>query len=316
MKFVKINFPYERSRCNRKYFFVLILFLVLITVKSRSQDLLFTDNPLITDAFRSTVLINAQTTYIPAKEGWEFHIRHRFGAIKPDNSMIKNFLGTDLVANIQFSFVFPLGDKMFIGAGREKFGKTYNLEIKRLLFIQTIDNKIPFSVAVYANAACISDDFAPVPNNAYFGDGVTEFSYTFRHRLSYNSQILFSRKFGKNLSVEINPIFIYRNLVPPGRDNHTLNLTSALGYRISKNSSILAEYSYRFNNKPANGYFPISIAMEFGTVGHAFQIVVSSARDLQEQQIYSSETTDYHKGEFLLGFNIKRTFWYKKKKTK
>jgi hypothetical protein len=294
--------------------YICIISLLLISFDSSSQDLLFTDDPKVNDAFRSTTVVNAQTTQIPPKEGWQFHIRHRFGAVKMDNSMIKNFLGADLVANIQFSGVFPVSDKMFIGVGRTKFGKNYNIEVKRLILSQTTDNKMPVSIAVYADVSCMSDAFPPVPKNSYFGDGVTAFEYTFRHRLTYNSQLLISRKFGELLSVELNPVFIYRNLVAPGKDNHTFNLTTAFSIRTSKNSSILAEYAYRFNNEPINGNYPLSLGMEFGTVGHTFQIVISSARDLQEQAIYSSETTDYQKGELLFGFNIKRTFWYKKKK--
>ncbi|HRH66736.1 MAG TPA: DUF5777 family beta-barrel protein [Bacteroidia bacterium] len=295
--------------------FCKILFLlILIPFGVHSQDFLFTDNPEVTDAFRSTVLINGQTTRMPSKNGWEFHIRHRFGAIKVDDSFLKNFLGTDLVANIRFSFVFPLSDKMFVGVGRTKFGKTYDLEVKRIVFTQTTDNSMPVSIAAYFNAACMSDDFAPVPKYAYFGDGITPFAYTFRHRLSYNSQLIVSRKFGTKFSAMLTPVFIYRNLVAPGQDNHTLNLTAGLAFKTSTNASILAEYAYRFNNGPANGYYPLTLGVEFGTVGHAFQIVISSVRDLQEQQIYSSETTDYLKGEFLFGFNIRRTFWYKKKK--
>ena len=310
-----------KTTLQKKYFvrskrmFSLTIILAIIALKGYGQDLLFTDNPEVRDAFRSTVLVNVQATAIPAKQGWEFYIRHRFGAIKPDNSLFKSFLGTDLVANIQFSFYFPLGDKMFVGVGREKFGKTYNLELKRLLFVQTTDNSMPLSVALYANAGCMSDDFSPVPKYAYFADGTTEFSYSFRHRLSYNSQVLLSKKFGKYFSLELNPIFVYRNLVPIGEENSTYCLATAMAFRLTKNASILAEYTYRFNNRPVNKSYPLSLAMEFGTVGHSFQIVVSTARDLQEQQINSSETTDYKNGEFLLGFNLKRTFWNKKNKT-
>ncbi|MBL0257846.1 MAG: hypothetical protein IPQ03_10105 [Bacteroidetes bacterium] len=296
-----------------KYNFVLLSILISSTVYS--QDFLFTDNPEVYDAFRSTVLINSQSTLTPGKNGWEFHIRHRFGAIKADNTFLKNFLGTDLVANIRFGFVFPIGDKTYVGVGRTKFGKTYDVEAKRLLLVQTTDNSMPFTIAAYVNAACMSDDFAPVPKYAFFSDGVTPFAYTFKHRLSYNSQILISRKFGKNLSIELNPVYIYRNLVPPGEENQTFGLTGGIAFKTSQNASLLAEYAYRFNNPPANGYYPLSLGVEFGTVGHAFQIVVSSVRDLNEQQIYSNETTDYFKGEFLFGFNIKRTFWYKKQKS-
>lgn len=295
-------------------YFILLLLFTSLSAPLLAQDDIFSDNPLVSDPFRASILVNTQTTVMPAKTGWQFHIRHRFGAIKTDNSIVKNFLGTDLVANIRFSFVFPLGEKTCFGVGRSKNGKTYDLEAKRIILTQTTDNHVPVTVAAYVDAACMSDAFVPVSKNAYFGDGVTPFENKFLHRLSYNSQLIISRKFSKRISAELVPSYMYHNLVVPGNDNYTLNLTAGIAIRTTLNASFIAEYGYRFNNEPTTKNYPLSIGYEFGTPGHAFQIVVSSARDILEQQIYSTECTNYPKGEFVIGFNLKRSFWYKKYK--
>lgn len=305
-----MNYSFYSLKINLK--FSLLIVLNFLATASIAQVDPFAENPLVTDAFASTTLINTQTTFMPAKEGWEFNIRHRFGAVKADRTFIKNFLGTDLVANIRFSAIFPIGDKTFLGIARTKYGKSWELEFKRALITQTTDHRIPVTLGFYFNAVCNSDDFPVLSKYAFWSDGITPFQYSFKHRLTYSTQILISRKFGKAFSVELNPILVYRNLVLPGEDNHTLNLSSALSYRISDKVGLLAEYGYRFNNRPADGLYPVSLGIEFSTVGHSFQLIVSSVGDLADPAIYSNKTTDYKHKEFILGFNIKRTFWYKK----
>lgn len=292
---------------------LLLFFILFISDCAKAQDFLFTDNPEIQNPFRETVLINTQTTITGPKTGWEFHIRHRFGAMATDQTLVKSFLGTDGVGNIRFSFIFPLSDKTYIGAGRSKFGKTYDLEFKHRFMTQTVDNKKPISLAAYVNIACMSDAFAPVPKNAYFSDGTTAFAYSFNHRISYNSQVIISRKISDRTSVELAPIYIYRNLVEIGKHNASFNIAGGMSFRTSMRSSIIAEYTYRFIDQPEKNLFPLAIGYEFGTVGHSFQITLSSSNDLLEQQVYHIENMDYTQGKFYLGFNLRRTFWHKKK---
>jgi hypothetical protein len=251
---------------------------------------------------------------MPAKGEWEFHIRHRFGNIGLDSTIITNFLGTDLIANIHFGFVFSLGKNMYAACGRTKSGKTYDAEIKRLLFRQTDDNTMPVSIAAYLECAIMSDQFKPVPKYAYFGDGTTSFAYKFNHRFSYNSQLIISRNFSEKFAMQITPVLIYQNLTPVNTDNYTFALPISGVLRTSLSTSIIFEYAYRFNNKPSNNVYPASLAFEVGTVSHVFQIVLSSNNQLNEQGVYTSDPYNYLKGQYLLGFNLKRTFWYKKKK--
>jgi hypothetical protein len=284
-----------------------------VSLQLSAQDLALENNLFVTNAFRSPGLINAQTTVMPALHGFEFSIRHRFGTVRPDMDAVKNFFGLDLVANIRFGFIVPVSSKMYVGAGRTKNGKTYDLEAKYLLFSQTTDGTTPVSVALYADAAANTDDFLPIPKYAYFENGITPFQYKFNHRLAYNSQVIISRTFGENLSLQVTPTIIHHNLVSPGVDNRTIALPVSGAFKTGINSSFLFEYAYRFNNKPADHLYPISAAMEFGTAGHIFQLVLSSSQELLEQHLYTNPVADYRNGKFMLGFNIKRTFWNKKK---
>jgi len=74
---------------------------------------------------------------------------------------------------------------------------------------------------------------------------------------------------------------------------------------------VIFEFSTKFNNRKGNFKDPISIGYEIGTAGHAFQFFVSNTNQIMEQNLYFSNPLDYSNGKFLLGFNIKRTFWRK-----
>lgn len=225
-------------------------------------------------------------------------------------------LGVDGIANIRFSFVFPITKSICIGLGRAKNGKTYDAEIKGLIFQQTSDNSTPLSVAAYSNIAINTDADPTVAKYSFFDDGVTPFENKFNHRLSYNSQIICSRNFGDVISLQVTPVFIYRNLVPAGEENYSVACPVSGAVKLGLNSSLLFEYAYRFNNRPASGIYPASIAVEFGTVSHVFQIVITSTKELSEQFAYANESSDYRKGSLAFGFNMKRTFWNKKKQKK
>ncbi len=293
---------------------LLILFSILQIYPVFAQEIDFGMTNERPDVFRSSTLINAQTTTMPGKGEFEFHIRHRFGSIGLDSTIISNFFGTDLIANIHFGFVFSLGKNMYVGCGRTKTGKTYDIEIKRLLLRQTDDNAMPVSIAAYLQSSIMSDQFKPVAKYSFYSDETTPFNYKFNHRFSYNSQLIISHNFSEKIAFQVAPIFAYQNLVTANMDNYTFALPISGIIRTGLSTSIIFEYAYRFNNKPTNNVYPASIAFEVGTVSHVFQIVLSSNNQLNEQLVYTSDPYNYLKGEYLLGFNIKRTFWYKKKK--
>jgi hypothetical protein len=297
---------------------IFIFVLGLLPLNNFAQD----EKEYVFGAFRSSQLVNAQTTEMVPPKSFEFSIRHRFGMIGTDSTVYDQFLGLDLPANIRFAFVIPVGEKINLGLGRTKNDKTVDGEIKYLFFRQTEDNKMPVTVVVYLNAAMKTGRFPKVSEYAYYADGVTPFRYRdtwhnfFAHRFNYCSELICSRKISEKISFQVAPVLVYRNLVAPGFENKTLAIPVSFLFRTGLNSSLTAEYAHRFNNRPKDGHYPLSIAWERGTTGHIFQIVISSSSELLEEEIYFKDGYNYRKGYFSLGFNLRRTFWKKKAQQK
>lgn len=287
--------------------FYFLIFIFFISSKLFSQD----EKQYVFSTFRASQLINMQTPEVVSSKSFDFTIKHRFGMVGPDTSVYEEFLGLDLPANIRFGFAFPLTEKIYAGIGRTKRNKTVDAEIKYLFLRQTEDNKIPVSAAAYFNTSIGTDEFPKIPSNAFFSDSVTPFKYRYSHRLSYNTQIIIARKFSEKISMQISPVLIYKNLVAPGEENQTFTLPFGGVYKYKFNSSLMFEYAYRFSNRPEKNNYPVSLGWEVGTAGHAFQIVISTTNEILEKDVYTTGTFDYLRGNFALGFNIRRTFWKK-----
>jgi len=297
----------------RKEIALLLLILTSLAVFSQTE----TENKekkYVKNVFINTQLISAQTTEVLPKKSWEFKIQHRFAKTGFDSTLVQEFLGMDQTANIRLALGYSLGDRLYIAVGRTKFLKTYDFEAKYLLIKQAKEQKIPVSIALYGNAAIRTDKFPAVAPNSFFSDLETPFEYKTSHRFSYNTQMIISSKITDALSLQLTPIFVYHNLVSPGQVNHTLAVSFSGRYKIGLNSAIIFEYGHVINHRKQRGenfVNPLSIGVEFGTVGHCFQIYLSSTQRILDQHMYTNSSIPYADAEFLIGFNIKRNFWRK-----
>jgi hypothetical protein len=114
--------------------------------------------------------------------------------------------------------------------------------------------------------------------------------------------------------LELNPSILYKNLVIP-EDKNLVFATSFGGrFKTGITSSILFEFTKKFNNRKNNYTDPISLGYEIGTAGHSFQMFITTSNEITEQGMYFSQPLDYTEGQLLLGFNLKRTFWNGKNK--
>ncbi len=292
---------------------MLIMWMLILGVNYANAQTENAETPYTENAFIATKLLNNQTTNVLAPGGWQLIIEHRFGIIGTDSTIYHQFLGMDLPANIRLGAAFPISERWYWGFGRTKVDKTIDLESKYLILRQTKDNPTPVSIAGYVNFMLRTDPFPEEPPNSYFADSLTAFEYKFSHKLSYNTQLIISRKFGNRLSIQLAPVMIYENLVEIGRENYTFALPVSGRFRFGfLNTSLIFEYAPVFNNKPEDYVNPLSLGVEFGTSGHVFQLIVGSSNFILEKNLYTRSSGDYRDGEFSLGFNIRRTFWSKK----
>jgi hypothetical protein len=247
-----------------------------------------------TSAFKGLKIVNLESTKLAAKRDLYFVIAHRFGSIK---SGLDDLFGLDN-STIRFSFILGLSDWVNMGISRSSFNKVYDGSLKYKLKTQQT-NGFPFTVVGY-NAMAV--------NTGWDSDHHSNFES--KHRLSYVSQLLISRKFSEALSLQLVPIVLHENYVSDSNQDNTQYLVGAGGrYKLSKFVTLNMDYSYHFN-RVDNSVFknPFSIGVDIETGGHVFQLHLTNAQPMYDAGFLTNASGDWADGDIFFGFNLSRVF--------
>jgi Membrane bound beta barrel domain (DUF5777) len=127
---------------------------------------------------------------------------------------------------------------------------------------------------------------------------------------------MIGRKFSENISLQVSPTILHRNLVATTDDPHDLYAIGAGGrFKISRRVSFNFDYYYRVNpNKLDGTYNPLSVGIDIETGEHVFQLHFTNAIGMNERIFFTETTNNCVKGDIQFGFNLSRTFRLKKKR--
>ncbi len=277
-----------------------ILLLLTINTVNAQDDLLNelgpepTEKQLTSPAFKGIQICNMQSTKVASKNEWYFIVSHRFGDLTKG---FDNFFGMDS-ALTKIGTLYGATDWLTLGASRHTYNKIYELSLKYRIANQ-YENGFPFTIVGY-NSVDINSDL----DKTIFPD------LKGSDRLAYTSQLLISKRFSDDLSLELNPIYVHKNLYDPLTENKDTFLVGIGGrYKISKRMSINAEYGARLNDVNAANYRnPLSIGMDMETGGHVFQMVFSNSQAMNDVTYFTNASGDWNGGGIYFGFNMYRVF--------
>lgn len=255
---------------------------------------------IVYGTFIGNRIINGQSTELLGKNVFEFNIAHRFGRV---NEGWRNFFGLDQ-ASMRIGLQYGILDQLSVGVGRSTYLKTFDLYAKGKLLTQR-KKGMPISASAFALIAF------DTRKNLYPDDRPTFFS----QRVSYTGQLLISRKFCDWFSFQIAPTIVHYNLVETKADKNTLfamGLGTSIG--ITNRMKITAEYYARIKDNTNNDYHnALAIGFDYFTGGHVFQVQLTNAQAMFESGFIRQTTGEFFKGDIHLGFNMTRTFGFKKK---
>lgn len=245
-------------------------------------------------AFKGIKIVNFESTKLLYKKDFYFVVSHRFGSVKYG---FDDFFGLDQAVT-RLQFLYGITDGLTVGISRSSYQKTYGATVKYRLLQQRKDG-FPFTVAGYhliaANTAMSKDDLPKME---------------FKHRLSYTSQLLISRKFTENFSLQLMPTFLHENyVVVDTQDNSQFALGVGGRYKITPRWSINADYGWHLNRADASPFKnPLSIGVDLETGGHIFQMHFTNAQPMFENGFLGQATGDWGEGDIYFGFNLTRIF--------
>lgn len=257
-------------------------------------DTLSDANESVVVAFKSLKIVNLESTKLAAKGDLYIVIAHRFGYI---DKGFEDFFGLD-EANTRIQFVYGLTNGITIHASRSGFQKTYEVAAKYRLAGQNKQG-FPFDIVGF-NSLAINSEL----------EKTTLPKLEFTDRLAYVNQIIISRKFNENLSLEIAPTHFHQNYVANNsQDNSQFALGLGGRYKFSKRWSFNMDYAAHLNRASNSGFKnPLSIGFDLETGGHVFQMHFTNSQAMHESGYLGNTTGSWNEGQIAFGFNLIRVF--------
>jgi Membrane bound beta barrel domain (DUF5777) len=256
----------------------------------------------VTATFKTTRLIGGHSSENVAKGVMDVKISHRFGTL---NKGGYELFGLDN-ATMRMGVDYGITKYLMVGIGRSTYQKTYDAFFKlKILRQSTGKRNMPISLSYVPTIALKTLKNQNTEQNNYFSS-----------KLFYTHQLIIARKFSDNLSLQLMPTFVHRNLVALAAEPNDI-LAIGIGGRqkLTKRVSINAEYYYLLPESKLNGTTnSLSIGFDIETGGHVFQLHFTNSQGMNERTFISETTGKWEKGDILFGFNISRVFTIGKNK--
>jgi hypothetical protein len=250
--------------------------------------------------FKTTRVVSGQSVENPANGVLLFMISHHFGKV---NSGSYDFFGLDQ-ATIRLGLEYGINDFLSVGVGRSTYQKTYDGFIKaKVLHQSSGERNMPITLTLFSAMDVFSLKWQNTERKNYFTS-----------RMAFVNQLLIARKFNDNLSLQISPTFIHKNMVPLAADDNDTYAAGISGrYKITQRVSLNAEYFYVIPGSVADNFEnPLSIGFDIETGGHVFQLHFSNAQPMFERAFLTETKGKWSNGDIYFGFNISRVFTLKK----
>jgi hypothetical protein len=257
-----------------------------------------------TATFKTTRIINMHSVENAAAGVMDFRISHRFGFI---NTGAYDLFGLDQ-ALMRIGLEYGVTSRLMVGFGRSNVNKAYDSFLKYKILRQGSGKRnIPVSVSYFASAVCNTVKWADPNRDNYFSS-----------RMQYTHQLLIARKFNNDLSLQLTPTLVHKNLVPMLQDKNDI-LAMGFGgrYKLTQRFSVNGEYIYVLPNQITSTFYnSLSLGVDIETGGHVFQLHLTNSTSMLEPGFITESVGQWKKGGIHFGFNVSRVFTVKEKREK
>ena len=257
-----------------------------------------------TATFKTTRIINMHSVENAAAGVMDFRISHRFGFI---NTGAYDLFGLDQ-ALMRIGLEYGVTNRLMVGFGRSNVNKAYDSFLKYKVLRQGSGKRnIPVSVSYFASAVCNTVKWADPNRDNYFSS-----------RMQYTHQLLIGRKFNNDLSLQLTPTLVHKNLVPTLQDKNDI-LAMGFGgrYKLTQRFSVNGEYIYVLPNQITSTFYnSLSLGVDIETGGHVFQLHLTNSTSMLEPGFITESVGQWKNGGIHFGFNVSRVFTVKDKREK
>jgi len=272
--------------------------------------------------FLAQRLINANTVEVLEKGHLEFKVVHNFGDIGGTFGGLKNAYGLDNSTDIKIAFTYGITKNLNVLVSRSKGAGTSVLQLWELgfkyKFMQQIENdpSHPVSVAAFVNGVISSQTASKDSSREHYFTRSID-------RQSQTVQLMVARKFGKIISVQLNPTYVHTNYVVKDDVPNIFAMGAAIRVPIYKKFVFIADYFHPFRSqtsidsfkvKGIDFYDVLGVGLELVTPGHIFHVNFTNTTSILENRFIPRTTSSWGKGQYRWGFTVARNFVIRKKK--
>ena len=286
--------------------YILFIFFFVMAVKPAfsQQDLLSlvpTEKPKkehVSNAFKSTRVINSHSMEFLGKGVLDFRITHRFGPVSDGG---KGLYGFDQ-AKTRLGLDYGIRKSLMVGIGRSTLGKELDGFIKiRPVWQSTGPGSFPFSIVIVSSMTL---DPTPAPPS-----DTSKFQF-YSSRLAFYNGLILGRKFSESFSLQVTPEMLHRNLVDSvWQSNNIFSVGVGARLKLSKRIALVIDYHHIVYGLQAGNYEdPLAVGVDIETGGHVFQLHFSNSQGMNERALMTQTTDKWLSGGIRFGFTISRVF--------
>lgn len=294
----------------KRLFIIRLLFALTLysfSANAQEEDAIFDELESMTEighteviaAFKATRVILAPSIERVQENQLHFRVSHLFSSV---SAGYRDLFGLDQLVNMNLSLEYGINDHIQVGLARSnKADKALMPNLKLSLLRQsTGKNAFPLYISYFGNMDWKTDTYASGERNNYFIG-----------RLDYLNMLLIARKFNRNLSIQLSPSWLHRNLTTdPSEPNDLYALGLSGRYMFNDHMSFNWEYFYTYPSSKAiqlkNNPFTLGVDIETG--GHVFQLYLSNVAALHPGNFLRNQNQDFFNGTIQFGFSIMRAF--------
>lgn len=296
----------------KKILFTLLLFFVFcLQAWAQEDDLLSLldedeeeTTEYVTASFKANRVINLHSVENTAAGVLDIKIGHRFGTL---NGGFYELFGLDQ-ASIRIGGDYGITNQLMIGLGRSSFEKTYDGFIKYKFLRQSKGKRnMPISAAFLATTAIQTLRWQNPDRDNLFSS-----------RLYHTFQLIAGSKINEQISLQLSPTLVHRNLVATNEEENDVYALGVSGrIKLTKRVALNAEYIYVLPDQIAPEFQnSFSIGFDIETGGHVFQLHFSNSTSMIEKGYIAETVGDWGDGGIHFGFNVSRVFTIQKPKIK
>jgi hypothetical protein len=254
-------------------------------------------NEPVSATFKSIRVVQSQSVETTHQGELNGTISHRFGQF---STGLDDLWGLDF-ASMRIGVDYGFTEWLDIGFERSSNnGKPVDLWGKARLLQQTVSGSIPLSVSWFASGYVMTES----------SEGLG-YSLPFERRLSSVNQLIVARKFNEDLSLQVSPTVVTRQLRPNNGDGEVaLGVGFAGRYKLASRFALTAETTPMFYGVSQTWDPACALGVDIETGGHVFQLYVSNSAYLTEDRMYTETKTGPHTAldinTLAFGFNITR----------